>query len=236
MYEVPKKSGGGMKKTTLREARELDLLPSVTTILRVLNKPNLNDWLNEQACLAVLTTPRPPEESLDAFVHRVLHVEMVQDEESKLAREKGTAIHDAIEVAVNGMDVPPVFKPFVDAAIKEIAPLGSMAFSEKIIVGDGYAGRCDYGAETDRHIAVLDFKTAKNIPKEPYPEHKMQVAAYCKGLGNSADKHVVGGLLYISTSNPGEVRLCLMDNWERDYEEGFKKAMELWQYLNSYKP
>lgn len=47
-----------MKNYTLREARELKLLPSVTSVLSVIDKPELNNWRVEQAIKAALTLPR----------------------------------------------------------------------------------------------------------------------------------------------------------------------------------
>src|SRR5436190_23373532 len=44
--------------STLRDARKLGLLPSVTNILGVITKPELTAWLQEQAVLAALTLPR----------------------------------------------------------------------------------------------------------------------------------------------------------------------------------
>src|ERR1017187_7985575 len=73
-FEVPKADGKGMTKTTLRHAKKMNLLPSVTTILRVLDKPALTAWKIEQAVLAVMTTPRLPAEADDDFIKRVLAV------------------------------------------------------------------------------------------------------------------------------------------------------------------
>ena len=49
---------GEPRPTTLRDARKLDLLPSVTNILGVIAKPELTAWLQEQAVMAALTLPR----------------------------------------------------------------------------------------------------------------------------------------------------------------------------------
>lgn len=225
-----------MKKTTLADARELNLLPSVTTILKVLNKPALNAWLVEQSVNAVLTTPRLPGEQLDAFVQRVLHSERVQDEEAQIARDKGTAIHDAIEACLNGRPFDAAWKPYVEAVLPVVAGLGSIVWTEKILVGDGYAGRADILLETERNITLLDFKTSSKMPKESYPEHKCQSSAYAKTLGNVADKHIITGNLYISTVMPGATALSLQEDWPYNYEEGFVPAMRLWQYLNGYRP
>ena len=53
-HEVPKKKGGGMRKTNIRDAAELGLLPSPTTVLKAAAKPGLINWMIGNACLAVL--------------------------------------------------------------------------------------------------------------------------------------------------------------------------------------
>ena len=72
MYTVPSKKDGTPRNTTLRDARELNLVPSVTTILNVAAKPALTAWLQEQAILAALTLPRQPEEAESAWLKRVV--------------------------------------------------------------------------------------------------------------------------------------------------------------------
>ena len=58
---------GEPRPTTLRDARKLGLLPSVTNILSILSKPELTSWLQEQAVMAALTLPRIAGETEDAF-------------------------------------------------------------------------------------------------------------------------------------------------------------------------
>ena len=42
VFEVPNKSKGGMRPTTLKDCRALGLYPSVTTIMKVLAAPELD--------------------------------------------------------------------------------------------------------------------------------------------------------------------------------------------------
>jgi len=60
-FEVPKKSGEGMRKVTITDAKLVGALPSVTSKLRVLAKPSLEAWKMEQAILSALTLPRQKE-------------------------------------------------------------------------------------------------------------------------------------------------------------------------------
>jgi len=57
---------GEPRPTTLRDARKLNLLPSVTNILGIIAKPELTAWLQEQAVMAALTLPRLPGETESA--------------------------------------------------------------------------------------------------------------------------------------------------------------------------
>lgn len=216
-YEWPRVDGKGMTKTTVAHARKFGLLPSPTTILRLLAKPQLDTWKQEQAALAVLTSPRRDGEELDAFVHRVLQVDRDQDSERDAAADAGTAIHDAIECSLNDVEYDPQWKPYVDAVRRELSRYGRVVFTEKILVGDGYAGRTDCGLESDSFITVVDFKGCKKLPRYAYDEHLMQGAAYAAALGNTGDKQVQVLIVYIDRNIPGEVATFSLWPWTDEY-------------------
>lgn len=237
-FEIPKVSGDGMKSPTIADARKLNLLPSVTNILRILNRPELESWKTEQAVLAVLSSPRKEGESLDAFVHRILQEERVQDQESARARELGSRIHDSIELALNGKSYDTDLAPFVDPVVEWQKKIGRLCWTEKILVGDGYAGRGDALMENDifRALYLVDFKTTGRLPKESYPEHRLQTSAYAATIGNTADRRILTGNVYISTKDPGKFVVSTQDNWAETYVEGFEPLLKHWQWAHSYKP
>jgi len=70
MYTVEAKKGG-QRNTTLRDARTMNLVPSVTTILNIAAKPALLAWMQQQVLYAALTLPRRPDEPISerAFAH-----------------------------------------------------------------------------------------------------------------------------------------------------------------------
>jgi hypothetical protein len=90
-YEVPA-AKGGMRPTTLRDARKLNLVPSVTTIIRCAAAPGLELWKANQLMMAALTLPRRDGEAEKDWLSRV-----VQDskEQARKAAARGTAIHAA---------------------------------------------------------------------------------------------------------------------------------------------
>ena len=51
---------GVEKNTTLRQARERNLVPSVTTILNIADKPGLNHWKALQTIQATTQAPNTP--------------------------------------------------------------------------------------------------------------------------------------------------------------------------------
>lgn len=235
-YEVPYADPRkGMRKTTLSDARKLGLLPSVSGLLRVLHKQALVEWMIEQACLAVLTTPKLDGEELDAFVHRVLHVDKVQDQEGQAARDRGTDMHAALEDAFRGKGVAPQVEPWILPAYRDIAKRGEVIGVERIVVGDGYAGKLDLALENNE-IWLWDWKTTKKLPKSAYPEHELQLSAYAAAWGNTGSKRIRTGNVYISTVEQGEFTVCEHGDWQQTYEQGFKPLVKLWQHLNDYRP
>src|SRR5512138_1856694 len=97
-------ANGELRPTTLRDARKLGLLPSVTNVLGVINKPELVEWKMTQAVLAALTLPRQENEGEDQFAKRV-----VEDAQSRVrtAAEFGSAFHAGAQQVANSLEVDP---------------------------------------------------------------------------------------------------------------------------------
>jgi hypothetical protein len=253
-------SKGQPRPTTLRDARQLNLLPSVTNILGVIAKHELTAWLQEQAVMAALTLPRLPGEAEDAFARRV-----VADSQSTRdgAADFGTAFHAGAERLAN----TPTQE--VDAANPAADWLrhyrewyqGNVAqlhWTEKVLVNDalGYAGTADLFIQHAVHGPTLvDLKTMKfptgrksstsrpcplpdrggegaGRPK-PYKSWCYQLAAYRKALGQR-----VTCLNLIVNSN--EPSAPMEQVWsEAEMEAGlqaFEAAQKLWAIEKAYNP
>lgn len=101
-FEVPKKKGGGTRKTNIRDAIEMNLLPSPTTVLQAASKPALVEWLITNACIAIATAPRKKGETDQQFVERVLKEEKQHKQEVQAAASLGSQIHAEIADILTG--------------------------------------------------------------------------------------------------------------------------------------
>jgi hypothetical protein len=176
-YRVIGKNGKE-RNTTVKDARGLGLLPSVTTIIGCASKPALDVWKQQQAILAALTLPRLEFESEEDWLSRVVSD---SKETAKSAAERGTQIHGVIEAFYEGIYIPelPPYVRAVETAINE--HFGSQLWvSEKSFARGGYGGKCDLIAKN----CVIDFKTTeKDLDKlDYYFDHQMQLAAYRQGF------------------------------------------------------
>lgn len=237
-YEVLGKNGEP-RPTTLRDARKLNLVPSVTTIVRCADAPALTNWKQRQVLMAALTLPRIDGEDTETFARRVM---ADSAEQANVARELGTEIHGAIEKAlVETVWIP---RPEAHAAIQTlIAWCGADALRPERSFAHplGYGGKCDVhkkpslGVNETHAGFVADFKTkdftADNLPNV-YENHAMQLAAYREGFEIPSAR---GAIIYVSTSEPGLTHLVEIgeDELQRGWEM-FKALLRYWQFKNRY--
>lgn len=235
-YEVEMKSRPGeMRATTVRDARKLGLLPSVTTVLNVLAKPGLEQWKRTNILHSALTLPMIDGESLDDYAKRV---EQDAAEQAKKAAERGTRIHTSIEQAFLGLPYDEQDIPFVKAtfeAIDRILPVECWRAERSFAHPLGYGGKCDLHARENGGI-IVDFKTKEfsEGAKLGFDEQAMQLAAYREGFGMSEAQ---GINLFISVSEPG---LVVAKHWTQEELnrgwEVFTHALEIWKAQKKYNP
>jgi hypothetical protein len=230
MYTVPSKKDGSQRPTTLRDARERNLVPSVTTILNIAAKPGLNVWLQEQAILAALTLPRYENEPESVWLKRV-----VQDSKSQAreAADLGTEIHTAVQGFYEGKKAS-AFPIHVQTCTKAIE---SHYGARNWVAERAFAHEMGFGGKVDLHSdgVVIDIKTKDfSDPSKvvPYDEHLMQLAAYRVGLGMPEARCAN---VFISRTNPD---LAVVTKWaEEDLQRGWKMftaLLSFWQYKNQY--
>lgn len=239
-FTVPKKNGDGFKDVTLREARQMGLLPSVTSILRVLAKPELEAWKLEQAILAALTLPRIEGEDLQQFAQRVVKDSRAQSDE---AAQFGRKLHKHLESWLLGASLPadPDMEPFLHSVQEWFGAEVEQVYRCETVVTHslGFAGTLDLHCRL-RGIgnAVVDFKT-QAVRARPafYDEWLMQLAAYAACVlemdGLAATPAAVS--VVINSVEPGPVFCHQWPETEKAYR-AFLCAFELWKFQKRYDP
>lgn len=227
---------GNERGVTLRDARKVGAVPSVTTVLQVLAKPQLETWKVKQGILAALTLPRNVDEDDDTYLARVL---TDSREQAKAAAEEGTRIHDAIEQSFASKYVPEAYAPHVEAvsgSIRDLFPSVDDWVSERSFAhADGFGGKVDLHSPSTG--IVIDFKGKdgdfSDGKKLAYDQH-YQLAAYQHGLGLPRNACCN---LFVSRTHPGRVAHHV---WTIDDVESalgiFLDALSLWKRIKRYDP
>jgi hypothetical protein len=229
-------ANGKERSTTLRDARKMGLIPSVTTIIKSAASPGLEVWKLNQMMLAALTLPRVDNEPEEEFISRI---QRDSKEHAKMAAERGTAVHTAVESMYSGV----MHAEFADHqagvyreiekefGVTEFQP--EKAFAHKL----GFGGKLDLFTPNyqDRGL-VIDIKTKEfSDPSKVagYDEHMMQLAAYREGvdLPNADCANV-----FVSVTVPG---LVVINKWsQEDLARGwemFNSLLTYWQAKNQHK-
>jgi hypothetical protein len=179
------------RNVTLRDARKIGAVPSVTTVLAVVDKPALVNWKCEQAVIAALTMPRG-NDSESEYVKRILKDSMQQALD---AANKGTEIHDACEQLVKTGSCPDQYRAHADAAVAELYRL--FPGVADWVAEQSFAHPLGFGGKVDLHSPstgiVVDYKTKSSDftdgKKIAFDQH-WQLAAYQVGLGLAAEDNV----------------------------------------------
>jgi hypothetical protein len=210
---------GTERNTRLTDARELGLVPSVTTISGLLAKPGLSNWLQQQVLLAALTLPRAEGESEENWLQRVMSDAKSTGRE---AADRGTRLHGVLEDFYRGKNYDfPEFVARVHTALETHFGTNHIWEAERSFASNGYGGKVDLISAN----IVVDFKSKEGDLSKvtPYHEQIMQLAAYRQGLGLPTAR-----CANVYFTENGDVRL--IEHSEQDLAD----AWECFQYLLAY--
>ena len=158
------------------QAPDGELVPSITNVLGVLDKPALKFWAAGQ----VAERAYDMRHSLTQLEREEAVTILKQSpwRSSSRAADRGTTIHAYLETRLQGLEPREIsgeaarFRRAADAFLDEWTP--EPLHLEMTVFGDGYAGTGDLWAVLNNGaVAVLDYKTSKAI----YPEAALQLAA-----------------------------------------------------------
>ena len=232
-YTVPSKKDGLPRATTLRDARTMDLVPSVTTILGCAAKPALIAWLQQQVLFAALTLPRRLDEPEKEYIERIIND---SKEQGRSAADAGTEIHASIQGHYEDRPTGR-HQESVTSCVKVITEhFGETVWiSERAFAHEaGFGGKCDLFCAGTLN-AVIDIKTKEFTDPakvDAYDEHLMQLSAYRVGLGIP---HARCANVFVSRNVEG---LVVVKEWSaEDLDRGWEMFMHLlsfWQLKNKH--
>jgi len=244
-HQIEKKDKSGLRNVDLRDARKLNLVPSVTSILNIIAKPQLEAWKQEQVLLAALTLPIKEGEGAKEYATRIAQDALAYTKE---AAEMGTLIHLYFEyvlgqelsaVELEELDkIPEETQEAIKKFVTEHFDLTMPYETERSIVNldIGYAGTRDFkGFLKGGRRVIADWKTKNTKPGGKIfisPDNSYQLSAYAaaEGVGNLKD--VVLMNVYVSRSEPGRIdsEAWGVDDSIKSYDI-FKAACKLWYLI-----
>jgi hypothetical protein len=154
-----------------------DLVPSVTNVIGILDKPALPRWSAKMVAEMAYRMRHALPEMTESEA-----VDMLKGSpwsKSKRAADRGTDIHGYLEALLNGWEpdvLSPDARPYKDAAdgwLETVNDGIEVVGTEQTMFHPLYAGTCDLVARRDGTLTILDFKTSKAI----YDEAALQLSA-----------------------------------------------------------
>lgn len=237
VYDIERADGKGMRPVNLRDARKLNLLPGVSSIIRCAAAPGLERWKQNQVLLAALTLPKRPDEKEYDWLDRVWEDSKAQ---AVAAANKGKRVHAAIERHYLGSlpideDLWPTVRAVKDTLLDKYGAV-QWAAEKNFAHHLGFGGKRDLMSETD-HI-YLDFKTKEfglnkgKIDKElAWDENLIQLCGYAM----SAPAEATLANVFVSVTVPG---LVYIHTWSADDRvrgsRMFRGLLQYWQAKNNY--
>lgn len=219
------------KATTLREARKLELYPSVTTVLGIVDKYNLNLWMQREVAKIAAEHAMSGYYAVydDEFANEVIkaHRETVAAK-----ADDGTDIHGILESYFSGDLVDSEHMELcqrVNGLIVENTGREDWIAEQRFCDTElGYAGMCDLHNDA----WVIDFKTRDTVSDKDrgWPEQACQLAAYAHGLG-VPDARIANVFIGRDDGN-----VCFYEHKDDTAWLRFLKALELWQVTKKYGP
>lgn len=250
-HTVPKR-GGGMRNFNIQWDRHLKAVPSSTTVLKIIDKPQLTSWLVEQGIRSALSFPK----GRGDFLNDAEFIKAIREDSKQQvidAANESIRIHAAIEDHFSGKRYPAQYEPHVDGALKELRRIFPLV--NDWVAEARFAHPSGYGGSSDLHSPstgiVCDWKgkdgelwcddehayakvTKDGVTKDKRCDYDQvyQIASYQDGI---MLPRAQGAALFFSRTHPGSTASKV---WSADeMEQGsriFKAALQLHKLLKNY--
>lgn len=186
---------------------------SVTTVLKVLDKPALRYWFGREVYRAMVVDPTMQEAEALSAPYKT----------SSKAADRGTTVHSIVEAyKASGAQITPPeeFKGYAEAFYSWIKDYKlEITEHEKTIFDEEnkLAGTADLICRNNGDTWIIDVKTGKDI----YDEAFLQVSAYMKMSGCNR-----GGVLLLQDNGKYKFAEC------PNYFEYFLAVKKIWEFVN----
>jgi len=225
-------------------------LPSVTSILRVLDKPALGNWYRRQVAESAVLGYDHWKGMADQDA--VKYLMSMPNTTRDTAAERGTAIHALVDLAgrqgqaATALPVSQEYQDTLTAFAGFLEACGgsqSIVSSEKAILNlsEGYAGTFDLLMHKDEQLWLVDVKTGKGV----YPDYALQLAGYgmAEHIALPGDPQLYPfpepqryGVLHLRPDKYPDTGYRLIEYTITDRERlAFLAALELWRWMQTHK-
>lgn len=248
----------------LRDAKKRGYYPSITTIMKIINKPGLETWKQEQIIDAVIDHPFGQHEGCQSSYKD--YIAKCANEKSSDAIEFGKFFHKAIESHVNG-EIQSFEDDEDDYKVRKTIDVFSWiddnffsGVAEKALVSNSYkfGGTIDFfGKDFDNNVAVIDWKTqdiklneykkSTGIqpefetehgtflrPKPNYYNEMLLQLCACKVMLEENDKNVHKLMSVIINSDPFIDSIHVKEYSQDDVDWGTKVFLNLVDFYRLY--
>jgi hypothetical protein len=215
-----------------------DYLPSITTVLKVIDKPALVGWAARETAGAAFDQRH----ALVRMNDREAAVDMLKNARYRSmnkAGDVGSLVHRVAEALERDEPLPVVTDaaaPYVESFVAFVAAFEpQFEIVEGTVFSDtwGYAGTFDFLARFDDLLVLGDHKTGKGV----YPEVALQIAAaryadrvWNRDTGELTPMPEVAGAIAVHLHVDG-YRVVEIDAG-RDAFEAFVAARQLWPWAH----
>lgn len=238
---------GAIRPTNVADAKKSHLYPSVTTILNLVHKPALFDWISDQLLFAAYRNPPARAlESQEDFSTWKGRIKRIGGKEARDAASLGSRIHDSVyRHFVEERKVLRQFMPYVQPVIKWHKVHKEVEILEREIrtvdSGFGFAGTVDaLGFFNGDKPLILDYKSRNTKPDSPPPirdDDALQLAAYAMAVfGEEWIEDAVGYSFIISSTEPGRIHVKVYEDLAHHFYDGFLPILRSWIYITGYNP
>lgn len=221
-------------------------VPSVTTILGVLDKPALPRWAALEVATYAVThadswRDLPPRDAVELL-------KKAPWGKTKNAADAGTDAHAYCEALLRGTANPipqqDMFSPLYGKALENVAALVAAVKPQPLAIeatawsnGFGYAGTFDGLHIIDGQVTLVDLKTSKDV----YPDYALQLAAYRFAdaiVTPDGDDLVMPEIQRCQIWHAPKEGAWSVVDVRADHDEfaAFRAALEVWKWKQDHAP